>query len=504
MAPDEQGVIAGCGGGEWLISASTADEVLTPLNVKARKKTKVGCALVEPIRAGSTLILVQKGGRQFYEYLTDAFTQRYSARLLNKFALHLNDIGSPLYQLAYSGDPVPLVWAITGYPGGGNDSGKIYACTYRRLSRWATEAPDLYAWHRHTHGAGKLFESIASATGSLNPPYYGTVMAMTTDDIVNVNKPRYIEVLMPPVDVSLDTPLLATFTDETLSAGAIFAGDNLAGGGGGGGTGASGKYYFEVKFNNTALSSHGSLAFGFAGQGVNQSGVGCGVWDPEIAVVTSRNGNGNVIIAGTELGSGSWYGYSDGDLIAFAIDTGARKFWVKNVTHSSSWAPGDPVAGTGGFSTAGLTTTGGIFIWFMGNGFSGTDKVNLNTDGTPAFTGAVPSGYAAWGTTAWSNGGHSTYLIGPHLAGNFQSVQLVFNAPDAGYHGGCEADVTTTITGGPQTDTTNGTVPFGTLIWDEGHVFISASSTDSSDVDLNAGWSAAWLGVYAYGGKASP
>src|SRR5205823_2168049 len=40
LSPDEQGVVMGTPGGEWLLSASTSDEVLTATNVKARIKTK--------------------------------------------------------------------------------------------------------------------------------------------------------------------------------------------------------------------------------------------------------------------------------------------------------------------------------------------------------------------------------------------------------------------------------------------------------------------------------
>ena len=86
------------------------------------------------------------------------------------------------------------------------------------------------------------------------------------------------------------------------------------------------------------------------------------------------------------------------DVIAFAFDFAARKFWVNNLTQHSGWN-GDMVTnenrlnGAGGYSIP--TSLPGPYFIMISVGGAG-DGVILNTGTTP-FLGAVPAGFKGWG-----------------------------------------------------------------------------------------------------------
>lgn len=145
---DTGGLLAGAKSGEWLISAPSGD-AMTPTTVKITKVTDYGSAAVEPVRAGLSLIFVQRFGRTLFEYIVDAFSTRFSGRPVNEMAKHL--LASPsadaqgYFRLAYQEEKTPIIWAL----GGGTS---LFGCTYRRVSRFVTEPPQFEAWHRHKIG----------------------------------------------------------------------------------------------------------------------------------------------------------------------------------------------------------------------------------------------------------------------------------------------------------------------------------------------------------------
>lgn len=486
MIPDEQGVVVGTSGGEWLVSATTGDEVVSPTNIKARQKTKFQCANIEPVRTGPAMMFVQGFLHKVFEYLTDAFTQRFTGRTLNLSALHL--FGAGVAELAYQEEAVPLVWAR-------QRSGVLMSCTYRRISRWATEPPQTFAWHQHYHGSGRLFEQIVSASRGV-APFYSSVAGITTPVLTNDNtQKRYIEVLAPMLDVSVDTPLVATFTDETLGGQAAqYGADNISGGGGGGGPGpgggtaAHGTYYMEFILNTTAQAGKGpALCFGVASQACRKTG---GIAILDVNECSATGASTTVYDSAVSYGGGAWAGYSDGQRVAMAVDTINKLVWFRNVTTNSVWSgagSSTTVLGSG-YTTSAFDTTNGIFPFFCGSGYAGTDQITIVALG--ATTGTKPAGYVEWGAVTWST------FPGVLSTGSSSVSMAISNA-------GLTAAVTTVV----GSDTTWSVSTFytkGTIVWYLGRAYFCNIDSLGNQPDIDTHWNVAQVGVFATGGKASP
>lgn len=181
MEPEQQGIVCGTKGGEWLVQATAQNLPLSPTNIQAHRYTTVGCANVEPKHSPMTLLFVQKQGRKVMEFFPDVYAGRFTAPNLVKDAKHLT-IGGIL-ELAYQQELSPLLWARRG-------DGALIGCTYKRESLTAHDLPTFSAWHRHTLGSGRAVESIATcgnATGTLD-----ALTVVTNDPATNI---RWVEVL---------------------------------------------------------------------------------------------------------------------------------------------------------------------------------------------------------------------------------------------------------------------------------------------------------------------
>ena len=143
LRPAYGGIVVGTFEGEWLISASTLGDPITPTSIQAHLITRYGSANIEPVGTGMALVFPQRYGKRMYEYIDDAFTQKFSGKPLNEKALHLFPSGT--VELAYQDEATPVLWARQA-------DGTINGCTYRRISRFITEDPKFNAWHPHRHG----------------------------------------------------------------------------------------------------------------------------------------------------------------------------------------------------------------------------------------------------------------------------------------------------------------------------------------------------------------
>lgn len=167
-ATDRLGLIFGTANGEWLVQPSTVSAALTPTDIGTRQVSRFKSAFVEPARVGSALLFAQSFGRKVYEFIVDAFSNRFAGRLLNQFAEHLPDSQGGIREFAFQEDPVPVLWAccndaLVPTPNYTSDS-TLLGCTYRRISEFSNAPPEFNGWHAHQHAAGRGFQSIAMCT----------------------------------------------------------------------------------------------------------------------------------------------------------------------------------------------------------------------------------------------------------------------------------------------------------------------------------------------------
>jgi hypothetical protein len=177
MLPEQQGIMFGTAGGEWLVAASNSSDALTPTDIQAHRITRWRCANMLPVQAGMATVFVQAQQIKIIEYLADAISGRFSGRPLNDKAKHMFE-GLGISEIAYQEEPTPTLWARCS-------DGSLYGCVYRRVSRFVSEAPVFNGWHRvqfgngYTGNASRIVQSMAvvPANGGLTDRLY----VVTTD-----------------------------------------------------------------------------------------------------------------------------------------------------------------------------------------------------------------------------------------------------------------------------------------------------------------------------------
>ena len=169
--PDALGILVGTNTSEWMISASSLSDPLTPTSIQAHRQTRFGSQDSAPVLPGLSVLFVQQAGVDCLEYVADVLSQRFTGRVLNERARHMSGNNSVTYrpddniklwtragikELAYQKQPYPYVWAAM------ND-GTLASCLYQRLSRFGQEPPTLNAWCSHV-----IANNNTGATGGGN------------------------------------------------------------------------------------------------------------------------------------------------------------------------------------------------------------------------------------------------------------------------------------------------------------------------------------------------
>lgn len=209
LEPDQQGVICGTQGGEWLISSAQDKKAITTTSIAARRVTKIKCANVEPVRTEHTIAFVQKNGRRLQEYFADVYSGKFSSPNLALRAKHLTTSG--IKQLAYQQDLAPIIWVL-------RNDGVLTGAVYKRDSLISSQGPTYVGWHQHALGSGRTVEYIVAGPSADST---GESLSMVTTD----GTYRYVEVLGDIFD-STDDLDSATFLDFAAPAASYDATDS--------------------------------------------------------------------------------------------------------------------------------------------------------------------------------------------------------------------------------------------------------------------------------------
>ncbi len=95
-------------------------------------------------------------------------------------------------EIAYQEEKVPTLWTRM-------EDGTLAACTYRRLSRFVTEAPVFQAWSRHPLGgsySGALVRPVSSLATLPNDDGLSDLLYVATTDTSGLGNGA-IEVMRP-------------------------------------------------------------------------------------------------------------------------------------------------------------------------------------------------------------------------------------------------------------------------------------------------------------------
>lgn len=202
MMPDNNGIVCGTQGGEWMVAASQLNDPLTPTSIQAHRRSKYKSANAQAVHAGMSLLFIQAQARKVMEYVADVFSGKFLGRNLNEKTRHLTT--NSLVQISYQQEKNPTLW-------GRDAAGQLIGTTYKRESSFASEPPTMNGWHRHTLGSGRVTESL-----SVGPSVGGDLESLsmvTNDPTTNI---RHVEIMTDVFDETSDLED-AWFLDDAVT-----------------------------------------------------------------------------------------------------------------------------------------------------------------------------------------------------------------------------------------------------------------------------------------------
>ncbi len=203
MLPDEQGILAGTQGGEWVIASSSSGEPITPTSILTRETTHYGSANIQAIKVGRATIFAHRDTRKIYEYMANYFTQKFVADNLSLKAKHLTK--PKIAELAYMRELTPVIWVRL-------EDGGLIGCTYKHDD--PIQPLEFAAWHSHELGTERNVISIQG--GPANGGETDTLSMVTQDPVTNF---CYVEFLQTIWDDG-DSLLTAWYVDGGINVAA--------------------------------------------------------------------------------------------------------------------------------------------------------------------------------------------------------------------------------------------------------------------------------------------
>ena len=153
MQAEQQGIICGTPGGEFLIFAPSTAAGISALNIDSKRVTKIRCANILPARCEHTNVLVQFHQRKLMEYFPDIFSGKFTAPNLAEKWKNLTVSG--IAEIAYQQELAPVVWMRL-------NNGSLIGATYKRDTLMTSSGPTFIAAHNHPLGSGNMVVSITS------------------------------------------------------------------------------------------------------------------------------------------------------------------------------------------------------------------------------------------------------------------------------------------------------------------------------------------------------
>src|SRR5271166_2195524 len=205
MASDVQGIVVGMSRDQWLLQSSAQGEVLTPTTVQAKRVGSLGSAAptfittLGPVRANTTLMFADHSQKRIFEFISDTFSARFTARQLSEHTSHM--LLNRVQRIEYTDAPVPQGWVL-------DTAGALWSFTYRRVGFYSSQPPDINAWSRHALGASwtvtdmaSMQEGFASGYPGVNGTTYNDTLILGMNDASGTY--GHIGVMGTPVNESI-------------------------------------------------------------------------------------------------------------------------------------------------------------------------------------------------------------------------------------------------------------------------------------------------------------
>lgn len=193
----KSGLILMTDGGEWTVTGGGGTTTpITPNSLSADQETYVGIAPeVRPVVVGSAILYVQARGSILRELKFEQQVEGLAGRDLTIFASHLFE-GTTVTAIDFQQVPDSIIWCV-------RSDGVLLGLTY-------VPEQEVWGWHRHTTGAGGLFEDVCVVPETADDVPY-VIVARTIGGATK----RYIEKLERRLITSFDRDCF--FVDSGLS-----------------------------------------------------------------------------------------------------------------------------------------------------------------------------------------------------------------------------------------------------------------------------------------------
>ncbi len=113
----------GTAGGEFRFGSNDRRDPVTPTNVRATRQSNYGSEAVMPVRIGSTVMYIQRGGRKLREYGYSFEADSYLSTDLTIFSEQITLSG--IKQSGYANEPDTIIWSTL-------NNGNLIGCTYEK------------------------------------------------------------------------------------------------------------------------------------------------------------------------------------------------------------------------------------------------------------------------------------------------------------------------------------------------------------------------------------
>lgn len=110
LQSDQNGLIAGTAGGEWIVSSASITEALSPTSIIAKQTTEFGAAQVPPVHTGMTTLFLQAGGRKLRELKYSFMINGFEGTEISPLAEHLT--AGSFSAMALQRTPQQVLWLV--------------------------------------------------------------------------------------------------------------------------------------------------------------------------------------------------------------------------------------------------------------------------------------------------------------------------------------------------------------------------------------------------------
>lgn len=170
-------LIVGTEGAIWRVARGEQTSVMTPSSIDVKLQANYGCAPIEPIAIGDSVLFIQRGATKIRNLRYSLESDGYTGDDLTVFAEHIFE-NKTIVDWAYARMPDSILWCVLS-------DGTLAGMTFNPEHK-------VFGWHRHeTDGE---FESVTVVPGDTTDDVYFVVKRYIDSAYV-----RYVEQLMPRI-----------------------------------------------------------------------------------------------------------------------------------------------------------------------------------------------------------------------------------------------------------------------------------------------------------------